>query len=62
VIGGIFSDRSAYHYLPRSVGSFYKPEELREALRTAGLRPAEDVSFMFGSCRIFKAIKSSLRS
>ena len=57
VIGGIFSDRSAYHYLPRSVGSFYKTDELRQALRQAGLSPTEDVSFMFGSCRIFKATK-----
>ena len=58
VIGGIISDRSAYHYLPRSVGSFYKPQELRNALTDRKFQVVEEVNFLFGSCRIVKAVKA----
>ena len=57
MIGGLFSDRSAYHYLPRSVGSFYSPLALRDALKQAQFILAEEVNFLFGSCRIVKARK-----
>lgn len=58
VIGGIFSDKSAYKYLPESVGSFYEYEELREVLYNSGFTIADTKKYLFGSCRIVKAVKS----
>jgi demethylmenaquinone methyltransferase / 2-methoxy-6-polyprenyl-1,4-benzoquinol methylase len=58
VIGGIFSDKSAYKYLPESVGSFYEYEELRDVLYSSGFVINQSKKFLFGSCRIVNAIKS----
>lgn len=57
VIGGLFSDRSAYTYLPRSVASFYSPDQLRGALYRAGFLVNQEVSLLFGGCRIIQAKK-----
>jgi demethylmenaquinone methyltransferase/2-methoxy-6-polyprenyl-1,4-benzoquinol methylase len=57
VIGGLLSDKEAYKYLPESVGSFYKPGELRTALYDTGFSVTESVSYLFGACRLIKAIK-----
>lgn len=57
-IGGLFSDRDAYTYLPQSVGSFYREEELLTAFNRQNLKPGRVVRFLFGSCRIVEAIKS----
>ena len=55
VIGGLFSDREAYTYLPRSVGGFYSPDQLRGALYRAGFLVNQEVSFLFGACKIIQA-------
>lgn len=57
VIGGIFSDRNAYTYLPRSVAAFYSTDQLRGALYRAGLLVDQEVSFLFGGCKIIQARK-----
>jgi demethylmenaquinone methyltransferase/2-methoxy-6-polyprenyl-1,4-benzoquinol methylase len=56
-IGGLLSDRAAYKYLPESVGSFYSPEALQSVLAKTGFRPDGTVHFLFGSCRLVKAVK-----
>jgi len=58
VIGGMFSNKAAYKYLPESVGSFYEYEELRTVLYQKGFTISDTKKFLFGSCRILKAIKS----
>ncbi len=36
-IGGLLSgSRAAYEYLPRSVGEFFRPEELEQLMQRAG--------------------------
>jgi demethylmenaquinone methyltransferase/2-methoxy-6-polyprenyl-1,4-benzoquinol methylase len=57
VIGGIFSDRSAYTYLPRSVATFYSPDQLRGALYRAGFLVNHEVPLLLGGCRIIQAKK-----
>lgn len=56
-IGGIFSDRTAYKYLPESVGSFYSPDELRQKLYDRGFVVDHVKNFLFGACRLIKATK-----
>lgn len=56
-IGGLLSDRAAYKYLPESVGSFYSPEALQRILATSGFRPDGSINFLFGACRLVKAVK-----
>jgi demethylmenaquinone methyltransferase/2-methoxy-6-polyprenyl-1,4-benzoquinol methylase len=56
-IGGIFSDREAYKYLPQSVGSFYSPDELRQALYETGFNVEGGESYLFGACRLVRAVK-----
>lgn len=57
LIGGLVSDRKAYRYLPQSVASMYTPERLRAALYDAGFTVPQEKSFLFGSCRLIKAVK-----
>jgi demethylmenaquinone methyltransferase/2-methoxy-6-polyprenyl-1,4-benzoquinol methylase len=56
-IGGLFSDREAYKYLPQSVGSFYSPDELRQALYDTGFNVEGGESYLFGACRLVRAVK-----
>lgn len=56
-IGALLSDREAYRYLPQSVGSFYEPEALRERLYETGFTVEETVNFLFGACRLVRAVK-----
>lgn len=57
LIGGLLSDRMAYRYLPRSVGTFYTPLALAGRLRTTGFQMGRQRSFLFGSCRLVEARK-----
>ena len=57
LIGGLISDREAYRYLPQSVGSFYSADGLRTALYDAGLTVDTVESYLFGACRLFRAVK-----
>jgi demethylmenaquinone methyltransferase/2-methoxy-6-polyprenyl-1,4-benzoquinol methylase len=56
-IGSLFSDKSAYEYLPKSVASFYSSSELTQVLADAGLSVYKSKSFLFGSCRLVGAVK-----
>lgn len=56
-IGGLLSDKSAYTYLPQSVGSFYSIAELGDELRSVGYRDIRIVKFLFGSCYLIQARK-----
>jgi demethylmenaquinone methyltransferase/2-methoxy-6-polyprenyl-1,4-benzoquinol methylase len=56
-IGALFSDRDAYTYLPRSVGSFWSREELRTKLYREGFIIEDEDSFLFGGCRLVGARK-----
>jgi demethylmenaquinone methyltransferase/2-methoxy-6-polyprenyl-1,4-benzoquinol methylase len=58
IIGRVFSEKEAYNYLPKSVASFYSPSELRDALSRHGFVVERERQFLFGSCRLVKAIKA----
>lgn len=57
LVGGLLSDKAAYRYLPESVGSFYEAAALREVLYKIGFKVDQEVSFLFGSCRLVRAVK-----
>jgi demethylmenaquinone methyltransferase/2-methoxy-6-polyprenyl-1,4-benzoquinol methylase len=57
VIGRLFSEKDAYTYLPKSVASFYSPVELNDALRSQGFMIDRQTSFLFGACRLVRAIR-----
>lgn len=56
-IGGLFSSRDAYTYLPQSVASFYSPKELELKLADAGLRVVVRTQWLFGAVRLVGAEK-----
>ena len=56
-IGGLLSDKQAYKYLPESVGSFYSPERMREVLYETGYTVDSSTNYLFGACRLIKAVK-----
>lgn len=55
VIGGLFSDKAAYAYLPRSVSAFYSSDQLRGALYRAGFLVNQEIGFLSGGCKIIQA-------
>jgi demethylmenaquinone methyltransferase / 2-methoxy-6-polyprenyl-1,4-benzoquinol methylase len=57
LIGGLFSSKAAYDYLPSSVQTFYTAELLREKLQKLSFYPVRTQSFLFGSCRLFAVKK-----
>jgi demethylmenaquinone methyltransferase / 2-methoxy-6-polyprenyl-1,4-benzoquinol methylase len=57
LIGGILSDREAYRYLPRSVASFYRMPQLQAALTGKGMQVDFEKQYLFGSCRLIRAVK-----
>nr|BFD32686.1 bifunctional demethylmenaquinone methyltransferase/2-methoxy-6-polyprenyl-1,4-benzoquinol methylase UbiE [Pigmentibacter ruber] len=58
-IGGIFSDRSAYEYLPNSVSTMPSAENFRKMLTDAGFESIEQTKWLGGATRLFKATKKS---
>jgi len=52
VMGGLFSDRSAYTYLPKSVASFYSQAELETVMRRHGFNIEYAKKYLFGGCRL----------
>jgi demethylmenaquinone methyltransferase/2-methoxy-6-polyprenyl-1,4-benzoquinol methylase len=52
-IGGLLSSRSAYAYLPASVGKFPQPPDLLERIRAAGFAQARWVPFTFGIAGLY---------
>lgn len=57
LIGRLFSDKSAYSYLPKSVGSFYSINELRKIIYDSGFCIDVQKDFLFGATRLIKARK-----
>lgn len=57
-IGSIFSDKEAYAYLPKSVESFYSFIDFKLACEKAGLSVTRHKTYLFGSCRLIKVIKT----
>jgi demethylmenaquinone methyltransferase/2-methoxy-6-polyprenyl-1,4-benzoquinol methylase len=56
-IGGLFSDRQAYSYLPASVMGFYDPKRMQEVLMAAGFKRPVSRSFLFGAVHLVIAEK-----
>ena len=56
-IGGLFSDKKAYRYLPESVDEFFSEDKLRNLLAEAGFRVDFGRRFLFGGCVLIKAEK-----
>jgi len=54
-IGSLFSDRSAYEYLPQSVAGFYSIGELAAALDQNGFHHIKVKKFLFGWCCLVSA-------
>jgi len=57
LIGGLFSDPQAYHYLPKSVASFLPVAQLTKSLLQIGFRSFKETSFSFGFCHLIIAEK-----
>ena len=55
LIGGLFSDRSAYAYLPSSVDGFASPRELALEMQSVGLMVEDETRFLWGACRLIRA-------
>lgn len=51
-IGGAFSSKKAYTYLPESLKSFYSSKELVKKLDKLGMSCEKEKSFIFGSCKL----------
>ncbi len=56
-IGGLFSDKAAYEYLPRSVESFYTLKEFGEVLPRHGFTLQRSKVFLWGACVLVEARK-----
>ena len=57
-IGGIFSDKKAYAYLPRSVENFYTVPEFTEVLQKNGFELTRKKVFLWGACVLVEAKKT----
>ena len=56
-IGGLFSEASAYQYLPASVASFYSHADLSALLQRLQLPVVAERKFLFGGCRLLACRK-----
>jgi demethylmenaquinone methyltransferase/2-methoxy-6-polyprenyl-1,4-benzoquinol methylase len=56
-IGGLFSDKSAYEYLPQSVSTMPSGHDFQNMLQTAGFHQIEQIQWLSGATRLFKAVK-----
>lgn len=56
-IGALLSDGEAYRYLPKSVGGFYSPDELKQVMTGLGFKAVTVKPFLFGACRLVTAQK-----
>lgn len=57
-IGGFFSDKDAYTYLPTSVDKFYSYPQLAALLTSAGYAIKECKPLLLGGCRLIDCEKS----
>ena len=58
LIGGLFSDRAAYKYLPRSVAYLPKPEIIIEMLEQSGFANVKHEQLSGGLTQLFTATRN----
>ncbi|WP_186649151.1 bifunctional demethylmenaquinone methyltransferase/2-methoxy-6-polyprenyl-1,4-benzoquinol methylase UbiE [Fluviispira vulneris] len=58
-IAGLFSDKSAYEYLPNSVSTMPDGDEFKNTLKEMGFIEIEQKCWLTGATRLFKAVKKS---
>ena len=51
-VGGVFSNKSAYSYLPKSIASFESPARLRKIFSECGFKVLRERNFLFGMTKI----------
>jgi demethylmenaquinone methyltransferase/2-methoxy-6-polyprenyl-1,4-benzoquinol methylase len=56
-IGGVFSDKSAYEYLPKSVSTMPDSDAFIKMLKASGFSDIEQTCWLAGGTRLFKANK-----
>jgi demethylmenaquinone methyltransferase / 2-methoxy-6-polyprenyl-1,4-benzoquinol methylase len=56
-IGGIFSDKAAYEYLPKSVSTMPEGSEFQRQLEETGFTNVKEVCWLAGATRLFIATK-----
>ncbi len=56
-VGGLFSNREAYEYLPNSVKDFPEPEIFKEEIEAAGFKIVDIKSLNLGSVRVYVSEK-----
>jgi demethylmenaquinone methyltransferase/2-methoxy-6-polyprenyl-1,4-benzoquinol methylase len=59
IVGGLFSKKSAYKYLPDSVGKFPRDEEFMEMMRRAGFSDVKVKPLTFGIASIYTGISDA---
>lgn len=59
-VGGLLSDRSAYHYLPKSTAYLPPPDAIRRMLSGAGFLELEREVLLFGSAQILTGVRGPL--
>ncbi len=59
IIAALFSDKKAYSYLPHSVETFYKLEELKKILSDLGFEFKRQKTFLWGACTLIELSKIS---
>ena len=57
LIGALFGRYKEYKYLPKSVSSFYKYQDLKNLACRTGFKVRKEHKFLFGGCRIVEFIK-----
>lgn len=57
-IGGLFSCKKAYSYLPQSLRSFYSSKEIIKKLANLDLSCVKQKPFLFGSCELLVFTKN----
>jgi len=60
LVGGIFSDRQAYRYLPQSTAYLPPPEELKAMLSAAGFLEVDREVLLLGAAQILTGVRGPL--
>ena len=60
LVGGIFSDRQAYRYLPQSTAYLPPPEELKAMLSAAGFLEVDREVLLWGAAQILTGVRGPL--
>lgn len=56
-VGGVFSDKKAYSYLPQSVDRFYTLPEFQKRVSQLGFENIQSKTFLWGACVLVEARK-----